>query len=107
MEDYGFRVLISPKFADIFYNNCFKNGILPIVLSEAQVDDLFTRVTKHPGYQLHVDLNTCTLRDDHGLSITFVVDEFKRQCLLNGLDDIELTLKNEAKINAFESSRTA
>jgi 3-isopropylmalate/(R)-2-methylmalate dehydratase small subunit len=102
LEDHGFRVLIAPSFADIFYNNCFKNGILPIRLSEEQVEDLFERAAKHPGYQLTVDLHTRTIKDDHGLDIPFEVDEFRRECLLGGLDDIGLTLKKEDKIAAFE-----
>ncbi|MDZ4783825.1 MAG: 3-isopropylmalate dehydratase small subunit [Planctomycetia bacterium] len=102
LEDHGFRVLIAPSFADIFYNNCFKNGMLPIRLSEAQVQDLFDRVAKHPGYQLNVDLHTCTITDDHGLTIPFEVDSFRRDCLLGGLDDIGLTLRHADKIAEYE-----
>jgi len=102
LEDWGFRVLIAPSFADIFYNNCFKNGMLPIVLSEAEVDELFGRAAAHPGYQLNADLETCTLSDEHGLSLPFEVEEFRRHCLLNGLDDIALTLMHEDKIAAYE-----
>jgi len=104
LEDYGFRVVIAPSFADIFYNNCFKNGMLPIVLSEAQVDDLFERATKFAPYRLTADLHTCTLSDEHGLSLKFDVQEFRRHCLLNGLDDIGLTLKHEDKIAAYEAA---
>ena len=104
LEDYGFRSVIAPSFADIFYNNCFKNGMLPIRLSEQQVDDLFARAAKHPGYKLTVDLNTQTVRDDHGLQISFEVDPFRRHCLLNGLDDIGLTLEHADKIAAYETS---
>lgn len=102
--DYGFRVIIAPSFADIFYNNCFKNGMLPIRLDEEQVDELFRRVAAHPGYKLTVDLEACTLRDEHGLEISFAVDDFRRHCLLNGLDDIGLTLAQEHRIVAYEEA---
>jgi len=104
LEDYGFRVLIAPSFADIFYNNCFKNGILPIKLDEAAVDDLFARAAKHSGYTLAVDLRACTISDEHGLSIPFTVEESRRRCLLEGLDDIALTLEQEAEIAAYEKA---
>lgn len=104
LEDYGFRCVIAPSFADIFYNNCFKNGMLPIRLDDVQIDDLFTRYA-HPGYRLHVDLEKCTLSDHFGLVLPFEVEPFRRHCLLNGLDDIGLTLKNEDKITAFENAR--
>jgi 3-isopropylmalate/(R)-2-methylmalate dehydratase small subunit len=104
LEDWGFRVLIAPSFADIFYNNCFKNGMLPIVLSDQQVDDLFARASARPAYTLTADLQTCTLSDDHGLSIRFEVEEFRRTCLLNGLDDIGLTLEHEGRITAYEKA---
>jgi 3-isopropylmalate/(R)-2-methylmalate dehydratase small subunit len=103
LEDYGFRVIVAPSFADIFYNNCFKNGMLPIVLSEEQVEDLFQRAKQHAGYKLTADLEKQTLSDGHGLSLPFEVDAFRRHCLLNGLDDIGLTLEHEAKIAAFEA----
>lgn len=102
LEDWGFRVLIAPSFADIFYNNCFKNGMLPIVLSEEQVDELFHRSASHPSYTLTADLENCTLADDYGLSWPFDVEPFRRHCLLNGLDDIGLTLEHEDKIAAYE-----
>ena len=102
LEDWGFRVLIAPSFADIFYNNCFKNGMLPIVLAEERVDELFRRAAAHPGYELTADLETCTLSDAHGLSLKFEVEPFRRQCLLHGLDDIGLTLEHEDKIAAYE-----
>lgn len=102
LDDYGFRVIIAPSFADIFYNNCFKNGMLPIVLSDAAVDDLFQRAAKHPGYTLTVDLDSCKLTDEFGLSLSFEVEAFRRHCLLNGLDDIGLTLQHLDKIAAFE-----
>ena len=103
LEDYGFRFLIAPSFADIFYNNCFKNGILPIKLSATEVDDLFERAAAHPGYQLTADLESRTLSDEHGLSLAFDVDDFRRHCLLGGLDDIGLTLEHEEKITAYEA----
>ncbi|MCD9021096.1 3-isopropylmalate dehydratase small subunit [Cohnella silvisoli] len=105
--DYGFRCIIAPSFADIFYNNCFKNGILPIKLSEEQVDDLFERTNAKEGYTLKVDLENKVLSDDAGLSIPFELDEHRRQFLLQGLDDIGLTLKHEAAITAYEAKRAA
>jgi 3-isopropylmalate/(R)-2-methylmalate dehydratase small subunit len=102
LEDYGFRVVVAPSFADIFYNNCFKNGMLPIRLSEQQVDDLFQRAARFEPYELTADLENCTLTDGHGLSIPFEVESFRRHCLLNGLDDIGLTLEHEDKISAYE-----
>jgi 3-isopropylmalate/(R)-2-methylmalate dehydratase small subunit len=105
LEDYGIRVVIAPSFADIFYNNCFKNGMLPIRLSEEQVEELFQRTAKHSRYMLNVDLEACELRDDFGLVWKFEVDPFRRHCLLNGLDDIGLTLADEDKISAFEARR--
>ena len=104
LEDFGFRVLIAPSFADIFYNNCFKNGLLPIRLSEAQVDDLFRRTAANPGYKLAIDLESRTLADEHGLKLSFEVDDFRRHCLLNGLDDIGLTLQHADKIAAYEAA---
>lgn len=105
--DYGFRVVIAPSYADIFYNNCFKNGILPIKLSEAQVDELFNRTAEHEGYKLNVDLEANTLSDDYGLSISFELDEHRRQFLLQGLDDIGLTLKHADEIAAYEERHAA
>ena len=104
LEDYGFRVLLAPSFADIFYNNCFKNGILPIVLDQADVDELFARCARHPGYRMAVDLVECTVGDEQGLRLTFRVDEFRRRCLLDGLDEIALALQQEDKIAAYERS---
>jgi 3-isopropylmalate/(R)-2-methylmalate dehydratase small subunit len=104
IENYGFRVVIAPTFADIFYNNCFKNGVLPIRLNEDQVEQLFQRASRG-GYQLTIDLTTCRLSDEHGLSLPFAVDEFRRQCLLDGLDDIALTLQQETKIADYERAR--
>jgi len=105
--DYGYKVVIAPSYADIFYNNCFKNGILPIKLSEEQVEELFQRTAKHEGYKLTVDLENKTIADEHGLSISFDLDEHRRQFLLQGLDDIGLTLQHEDKIAAFETKRAA
>ncbi|MFF2527760.1 3-isopropylmalate dehydratase small subunit [Brevibacillus sp. NPDC058079] len=103
--DYGFRCVIAPSFADIFYNNCFKNGILPIKLSEDQVDELFNRTQNKPNYQLTIDLQEQVVRDSEGLSYPFEVDSYRRYCLLNGLDDIGITLQYEDKIAAYEASR--
>ncbi len=105
--DYGFRCVIAPSFADIFYNNCFKNGILPIKLSEEQVDDLFRRTAGQEGYQLTIDLENKVITDDSGLKIAFDLDEHRRQFLLQGLDDIGLTLKHEEAISAYEAKRAA
>lgn len=105
--DYGFKVVIAPSFADIFYNNCFKNGILPIKLSEEQVEELFQRTAKHEGYSLNVDLENKVMTDEHGLKIEFDLDEHRRQFLLQGLDDIGLTLQHEALISAYEEKRAA
>jgi 3-isopropylmalate/(R)-2-methylmalate dehydratase small subunit len=102
LEDWGLRVIIAPSFADIFYNNCFKNSMLPIVLSEEQVEDLFQRAAKYPNYTLTADLVSRTLSDDHGLSLKFDVEGFRRHCLLHGLDDIGLTLEHENKIAEYE-----
>lgn len=102
IQDFGFRVIIAPSYADIFYNNCFKNGILPIKLSEEQVDDLFNRTSKYEGYKLSVDLESNKLTDNYGLEISFNIDEHRRQFLLQGLDDIGLTLQHESKITAYE-----
>lgn len=103
--DYGFRCVIAPSFADIFYNNCFKNGILPIKLSEEQVEDLFNRTATHEGYKLTVDLDNKTISDDYGLNLTFDLDEHRRQFLLQGLDDIGLTLQHEDLIAAYEKKK--
>ncbi len=104
LEDWGFRVIVAPSFADIFYNNCFKNGMLPIVLHEDHVEELFQRHAKHPEYALTAHLETCTLSDDHGLEIEFEIEEFRRHCLLHGLDDIGLTLEHADKIAQYERS---
>ena len=104
LADFGFRVIIAPSFADIFYNNCFKNGILPIRLDETAVSDLFSRTTSSPGYSLSVDLEACTITGAGGLELPIEVDAFRRKCLLEGLDDICLTLEHEDKIAAYEAS---
>jgi 3-isopropylmalate/(R)-2-methylmalate dehydratase small subunit len=104
IENYGFRVVIAPSFADIFYNNCFKNGVLPIRLDEAAVDELFRRAARH-GYKLTVDLNQCRITDDQGLALTFDIDSSRRHNLLHGLDDIALTLQHADKIAAYERTR--
>jgi 3-isopropylmalate/(R)-2-methylmalate dehydratase small subunit len=100
--DYGFRVLVAPSYADIFYNNCFKNGILPITLSDEQIDELFRRTAQAEGYRLTADLESQTLTDDQGLKYSFQIDPFRRECLLNGWDDIGLSLRFEKDIAAFE-----
>ena len=105
LEDYGFRVIIAPSFADIFFNNCFKNGILPIVLSEEIVDQLFREVEQQEGYQLTVDLEQQVITRPNGDSIGFDVDGFRKHCLLNGLDDIGLTLQHVDAIRAYEEMR--
>jgi 3-isopropylmalate/(R)-2-methylmalate dehydratase small subunit len=105
LEDWGFRVVIAPSFADIFYNNCFKNGMLPIALSELQVEDLFERAANYEGYAISVDLHSCKITDPHGLDLEFEVESFRRHCLLNGLDDIGLTLEHEEKIALYEAKK--
>ena len=102
LADYGFRCVIAPSYADIFFNNCFKNGLLPIVLPEDQIAQLFANVAAYGQYELTIDLELQTIQDGHGLEFSFDVNEFRRHCLLNGLDDIALTLEHEAKITAFE-----
>ncbi len=104
LEDYGFRTILAPSFADIFYNNCFKNGMLPIKLDEQAVDDLFKRAAEHSGYKLTVDLEQCEITDEHDLSLKFELDAFRRECLLKGLDDIALTLQREEKIAEYEKT---
>jgi len=103
--DYGFRCLIAPSFADIFYSNCLKNGILPIRLDEEQVDAIVQRVRSTAGCRLRVDLNNKTITSGDGPAYRFDLDEFRRQCLLNGLDDIGLTLQHEDRISRYEASR--
>lgn len=105
--DYGFRAVLAPSFADIFYNNCFQNGILPVPLPEETINDLMARAKATPGYSLTIDLEAQTVSDGQGFSTTFTVDPFRRHCLLNGLDDIGLTLQHEESITAFEAKRPA
>jgi 3-isopropylmalate/(R)-2-methylmalate dehydratase small subunit len=104
LDDYGFRVLVAPSFADIFYNNCFKNGLLPVRLSEEEVETLFQRAAARKGYRLTVDLEACTITDGQELKLGFEVEPFRRHCLLNGLDDIEITLEHVDKIAAYEAT---
>ena len=105
LTDYGIRSVIAPSFADIFYNNSFKNGLLPIVLDEQTVDRLFREVEANEGYRLTIDLEAQTLTTPSGEVIPFEVDEFRRYCLLNGLDDIGLTLQHADEIRAYEARR--
>jgi 3-isopropylmalate/(R)-2-methylmalate dehydratase small subunit len=104
LDDYGFRVVIAPSYADIFFNNCFKNGLLPIVLNRDTVDQLFLEVETNEGYQLEIDLNTQKIIKPDGSRLEFSVDAFPRHCLLNGLDDIGLTLEDAESIKSFEAS---
>ena len=103
--DYGFRAVIAPSFADIFYNNCFKNGILPITLAEPVIDAGFEAVAKTPNYTLTIDLESQTVTTPSGEKFTFAVDEFRKYCLLNGLDDISLTMQHADTIVAYENQR--
>jgi len=107
LADFGFRALIAPSFADIFYSNCFKNGLLPIRLPDATVDELFRRAAEHPGYNLSIDLEACKVSDQYGWSAEFGIESFRRHCLLNGLDDIGLTLAHADSIAAYEQSHPA
>ncbi|AHK78783.1 hypothetical protein M911_05925 [Ectothiorhodospira haloalkaliphila] len=107
LTDYGFRAVIAPSYADIFFSNSFKNGLLPLVLDEAIVDQLFNEVLAEPGYQLTVDLEAQTVETPSGQSFSFEVDPFRRHCLLNGLDDIGLTLQHADDIRAYEEKRRA
>jgi len=100
--DYGFRVIIAPSYADIFYNNCFKNGMLPVTLPDAQVDGLFRRAGQKEGYRLTADVATQTIADEAGRHLSVALDPFRRECLLKGLDDIGLSLRFEDKIAAYE-----
>jgi 3-isopropylmalate/(R)-2-methylmalate dehydratase small subunit len=108
LADYGFRALIAPSFADIFFNNCFKNGLLPIVLADASVDRLFADVAAFHGYRLTIDLERQTVAaPDGSFGFDFDVDPFRKQCLLNGWDDIALTLAHADEIGEFEARRLA
>jgi 3-isopropylmalate/(R)-2-methylmalate dehydratase small subunit len=102
LQDFGFRALVAPSFADIFFNNCFKNGLLPIALPEADIDRMFAEVAGFPGYRLRVDLESQTVITPDGKPHKFDIDPFRKYCLLNGLDEIGLSLKQADKIHAFE-----
>ena len=105
LDDYGFRAVIAPSYADIFFNNCFKNGLLPIILTEAEVDELFKAVAAEPGMSLTVDLLNQKVVSLAGKEYDFEVDAFRKHCLLNGLDDIGLTLEHADEIRAYEAKR--
>lgn len=105
LEDAGFRTVIAPSFADIFYNNCFKNGVLPIVLEEKSVSRLFAEVEQDEGYAIQVDLEARRIETSRGQTIEFRIDDFRRHCLLHGLDEIGLTLEHAEEIRAYENRR--
>ncbi|HVZ46084.1 MAG TPA: 3-isopropylmalate dehydratase small subunit [Ramlibacter sp.] len=107
LQQYGFRALIAPSYADIFFNNCFKNGVLPIVLPESQVAKLFDEVYAFPGYELTIDLERQSIVKPDGTELAFDVQPFRKYCLVNGFDDIGLTLRHKDKIQAFEAHRLA
>ena len=107
LEDFGFRTIIAPSYADIFYNNSFKNGLLPIILDEAVVDQLFKEVDAEEGYELTIDLENQVVIKPSGEQLPFEVDAFRKHCLLNGLDDIGLTLQDADEIKAYEENRRA
>ena len=107
LADYGFRAIVAPSYADIFFNNCFKNGLLPIVLPDAAVDRLFADALAFPGFELAIDLDRQMIEGGNGIAIPFEVDAFRRHCLLNGLDDIGLTLQHADEIRAYEAKHLA
>jgi 3-isopropylmalate/(R)-2-methylmalate dehydratase small subunit len=107
LDQYGFRAIIAPSYADIFFNNCFKNGLLPIVLSESQVSRLFDELYAFPGYELTIDLERQLVIPPQGEALPFEVQAFRKYCLINGLDDIGLTLRHADKIKSFEANRLA
>ncbi|WP_313234575.1 3-isopropylmalate dehydratase small subunit [Delftia acidovorans] len=107
LDQYGFRAILAPSFADIFFNNCFKNGLLPIVLPEATIDMLFNEIAAFPGYELTIDLDRQVIVRPQGEEIPFDVIAFRKFCLLNGFDDIGLTLRHADKIRAYEAERLA
>ena len=107
LDDYGFRAVIAPSFADIFFNNCYKNGLLPIVLTEAQVEQLFQETYAHEGYQLTINLAQQSVTTPSGDVFTFDITEHRKHCLLNGLDEIGLTLQHADEIKRFEQQRQA
>ena len=103
--DYGFRCIIAPSFADIFYNNCFQNGLLPIVVSESIITDIIKKSRTQTGYKLNVDLKSLKIWDDEEIVVKFKIDDFRRNSLMNGLDDIDITLQYETNISDFEQTR--
>ena len=105
LEDYGFNVIVAPSYADIFYNNCFKNGILPVILEEYEIEDLFIEVEKIPSFQLDVDLVSQTITTDSAKEYNFELDEFRKDCLIDGLDEIGLTLQHADLIKRYEEHR--
>lgn len=105
LDDYGFRCVIAPSFADIFFNNCFKNGLLPIVLAEDVIDALFEEAFENEGYSITIDLSAQTVTKPSGESISFEVDNFRKHCLLNGLDEIGVTLESRDDISSYEAQR--
>lgn len=107
LDDYGFRAIIAPSFADIFANNCLKNGLLPVILTTAEVAEITRRGREIEGYQVTVDLEAKSVTDGHGFSATFPIGDFQRHCLLEGLDDIGLTLAHETEITTYENRRPA
>ena len=107
LQQYGFKAIISPSYADIFYNNCFQNGLLPVTLDEVAVAHITAQAKEIPGYSVTIDLENCLVSDNEGFSVSFNLDEFKQYCLLNGLDDIGITLQSEDAIKAYEEKRDA
>ena len=107
VKDYGFRAILAPSYADIFYNNCFKNGILPAILTEAEIDELFKRTEKEEGYSLSIDLPNQTVVDKHGLSYKFEITPARKEVLLKGLDDIGQSLQHAAAIDTYEKAHAA
>jgi 3-isopropylmalate/(R)-2-methylmalate dehydratase small subunit len=106
LADFGIRAVLAPSFADIFLNNCFQNGLLPVTLPEPLLKELIAKAQAKPGYRLTVDLERCVVTDDEGWAASFEVDAFRRDCLLRGLDEIDLTLTHLDEIRAFEEART-
>jgi 3-isopropylmalate/(R)-2-methylmalate dehydratase small subunit len=107
LDEYGIRCVLAPSFADIFFNNCFKNGVLPIVLDEQTIDDLFRQIANNPGYALTIDLPSQTVLLPDGTEVRFHVEPHRKHCMVHGLDDIGLTLQAEAEIRAFEAKHRA
>ena len=105
LEDYGFNVIVAPSYADIFYNNCFKNGILPVILEEYEIEELFIEVEKIPGFQLDVDLVSQAITTDSAKEYNFELDEFRKDCLIDGLDEIGLTLQHADLVKKYEEHR--